>query len=86
MHVMEEEGTRKEQSGEGTPLVSLTYRNNHIVIETPGQSPPHGPTLAELCVGHFRHLKKQTEIHLNNSFTAVFKHENEKTKGRSQSP
>lgn len=35
-----------------------THWNNHIIIETPGQCPPHGPSLAELCVRHFRHLRK----------------------------
>lgn len=38
-----------------------THRNDHVVVETPGQSPAHGPALAELSVRDFRDLRSQRE-------------------------
>lgn len=51
------------RSAWGTEIKSAqTHRNSHIIIEAPGQRPPHGPTLAELCVCHFRHLRKKNTM------------------------
>ena len=37
------------------------YQNSNVIIEIPGQSPVHCPSLAELCVVHFGHLGTETD-------------------------
>lgn len=52
----------------------VTYRNNHVIIKTPGQRPPHGPSLTELCVRHLRHLSKknvETDSEMTSTLTTA---------------
>lgn len=43
-----------------------TYRYTHIVVEAPCQSPAHGASLVELCLGHLGYLEEKWHTALAN--------------------